>query len=90
MWRVSKYGVFSGPHFPAFRLNTGDTYTGDANFQTSNNFSQYCSQIVHSRSLTKADRGMSDDEERKSKGSIMNQNSVPSLVSKEASIGDAL
>ena len=21
-WKVSKYGVFSGPHFPAFRLNT--------------------------------------------------------------------
>ena len=22
-WKVSKYGVFSGPYFPAFRLNTG-------------------------------------------------------------------
>ena len=22
-WKVSKYGVFSGPHFPAFSLNTG-------------------------------------------------------------------
>ena len=21
-WKVSKYGVFSGPYFPAFRLNT--------------------------------------------------------------------
>ena len=21
-WKVSKYGVFSGPHFPVFRLNT--------------------------------------------------------------------
>ena len=22
-WKVSKYGVISGPHFPVFRLNTG-------------------------------------------------------------------
>ena len=22
-WKVSKYGVFSGPYFPVFRLNTG-------------------------------------------------------------------
>ena len=22
VWKISKYGVFSGPHFPAFRLNT--------------------------------------------------------------------
>ena len=22
-WKVSKYGVFSGPYFPAFGLNTG-------------------------------------------------------------------
>ena len=22
-WKVSKYGVFSGPHFPVFGLNTG-------------------------------------------------------------------
>ena len=21
-WKVSKYGVFSGPYFPVFRLNT--------------------------------------------------------------------
>ena len=23
VWKVSKYGVFSGPYFPAFGLNTG-------------------------------------------------------------------
>ena len=22
-WKVSKYGVFSGPYFPVFELNTG-------------------------------------------------------------------
>ena len=22
-WKVSKYGVFSGPHFPVFGLDTG-------------------------------------------------------------------
>ena len=37
VWKVSKYGVFSGPYFPVFGLNTGkygpektthlDTYT---------------------------------------------------------------
>ena len=23
MWKVSKYGVFAGPYFPVFGLNTG-------------------------------------------------------------------
>ena len=27
-WKVSKYGVFSGPYFPVFRLNTEKYGTG--------------------------------------------------------------
>ena len=36
-WKVSKYGVFSGPYFPAFRLNT-DIYSRREKCQNSEFF----------------------------------------------------